>query len=118
MQRAAQAADDSRAAAAAEAGTEAEQQLAGVPDALRGQRDSLAREWRGETLAALDRALSETAALAQGQQGVAEALRRGEAGAAPPSPPAAGEGGADAVGPQIPEGAGEHPPRSPQLHPA
>src|SRR5207247_1767011 len=74
MQRAAQAADDARAAAAAEAGTEAEQQLAGVPEALRGQRDSLAREWRGETLAALDRALSETAALAQGQERVVDAL--------------------------------------------
>src|SRR5256885_15984134 len=92
MQRAAQAADNARAAAAAEAGTEAEQQLAGVPDALRGQRDSLAREWRGETLAALDRALSETAALAQGQEHVADALRRGEAGGAPPARPA-GEGG-------------------------
>ncbi|HTD26737.1 MAG TPA: hypothetical protein VK649_07160, partial [Candidatus Elarobacter sp.] len=81
MQRAAQAADDARAAPASEAGSDAERQLAGVPEALRGQRDSLAREWRGETLAALDRALSETAALAQGQEGVAEALRRGEAGA-------------------------------------
>src|SRR6266566_421527 len=55
MQRAAQAAGESRAPAATEAGTEAEQQMAGVPEALRGQRDSLAREWRGETLAALDR---------------------------------------------------------------
>src|SRR5207249_11859549 len=55
MQRAAQAADDARPAAAAAAGTDAERQLARVPEALRGQRDSLAREWRGETLAALDR---------------------------------------------------------------
>src|SRR5204862_109963 len=70
MQRAAQAAQEAQAAAATEAGTEAEQQLAGVPEALRGQRDSLAREWRGETLAALDRALSETAALARDQQGL------------------------------------------------
>src|SRR3989449_936472 len=98
MQRAAQAADQSRAPAAAEAGTEAEQRLAGVPEALRGQRDSLARQWRGETLAALDRALSETAALAQGQEGVAEALRRSEAGAAPPAPAAGGGGGAGAAG--------------------
>src|SRR5439155_169062 len=103
MQRAAQAADDARAAAAAEAGTEAEQQLAGVPDALRGQRDSLAREWRGETLAALDRALSETAALAQGQEHVADALRRGEAGAATRSRQAAVEEGTDAGARQIRE---------------
>src|SRR5256884_1551746 len=115
MQRAAQAADDARAAAAAEAGTEAEQQMAGVPEALRGQRDSLAREWRGETLAALDRALSETAALAQGQQGVAEALRRGEAGAATRSRQASVEEGTDAVARQIREAAGKHALVSPQL---
>src|SRR5438445_322544 len=115
MQRAAQAADDARAGAAAEAGTEAEQQLAGVPEALRGQRDSLAREWRGETLAALDRALSETAALAQGQQGVAEALRRGEAGAATRSRQASVEEGTDAVARQIRGAAGKHALVSPQL---
>src|SRR5213076_2077915 len=115
MQRAAQAADDARAAAAAEAGTEAEQQLAGVPEALRGQRDSLAREWRGETLAALDRALSETAALAQGQEGVAEALRRGEAGAGTRSRQASVEEGTDAVARQIREAAGKHALVSPQL---
>src|SRR5256884_28598 len=107
MQRAAQAAQEAQAAAATEAGTEAEQQLAGVPEALRGQRDSLAREWRGETLAALDRALSETAALAQGQQGVAEALRRGEAGAATRSRQAAGGGGAVAGARPIREAAGK-----------
>src|SRR2546423_3303796 len=115
MQRAAQAAQEAQAAAATEAGTEAEQQLAGVPEALRGQRDSLAREWRGETLAALDRALSETAALAQGQQGVAEALRRGEAGAATRSRQASVEEGADAVARQIREAAGKHALVSPPL---
>ncbi len=115
MQRAAQAADDARAAAAAEAGTEAEQQLAGVPEALRGQRDSLARQWRGETLAALDRALSETAALAQGQERVADALRRGEAGAGTRSRQAAVEEGTDAVARQIREAAGKHALVSPQL---
>src|SRR5256885_6767161 len=92
--------------------------MAGVPEALRGQRASLAREWRGETLAALDRALSETAALAQGQERVAEALRRGEAGAATRSRQAAGGGGADAGARQIPEAAGKHALVSPPLHPA
>jgi len=115
MQRAAQAADQSRAPAATAAGTEAERQLAGVPEALRGQRDSLAREWRGETLAALDRALSETAALAQGQERVAEALRRGEAGASTRSRQAAVEEGTDAVARQIREAAGKHALVSPQL---
>src|SRR5207249_3469495 len=115
MQRAAQAADDARAAPASEAGSDAERQLAGVPEALRGQRDSLAREWRGETLAALDRALSETAALAQGQERVADALRRGEAGSATRSRQAAVEEGTDAVARQIREAAGKHALVSPQL---
>ena len=115
MQRAAQAADESRAPAATEAGTQAEQQLAGVPEALRGQRDSLARQWRGETLAALDRALSETAALAQRQERVGEALRRGEAGAATRSRQAAVEEGTDAVARQIRDAAGKHALVSPQL---
>src|SRR5438552_9976883 len=115
MQRAAQAADDARAAPASEAGSDAERQLAGVPEALRGQRDSLAREWRGETLAALDRALSETAALAQGQEGVAEALRREEAGAGTRSRQASVEEGSDGVAREIREAAGKHALVSPQL---
>jgi hypothetical protein len=115
MQRAAQAADEGRAPPATEAGTEAEQQLAAVPEALRERRDSLVREWRGETLAALDRALSETAALAQGQEGVTEALRRGEAGATARSQQASVEEGTDAVARQIREAAGKHALVSPQL---
>src|SRR5207247_796955 len=115
MQRAAQAADDARAAAATEAGSEAENRLAGVPEALRGRRDSLAREWRGETLAALDRALSETAALAERQQRVAEALRRGETGAATRAQQASVEEGTDAVARQIRDAAGRHALVSPQL---
>jgi hypothetical protein len=115
MQRAAQSADQGQAAAAERAGTEAERQLATVPDALRGRRDSLAREWRQETLAALDRALSETAALAERQQQVAEALRRGEAGAATRAQQASVEEGTDAVARQIREAAGKHALVSPQL---
>jgi len=115
MQRAAQSADQGQAAAAEQAGTEAERQLATVPDALRGRRDSLAREWRQETLAALDRALSETAALAERQQQVAEALRRGEAGAATRAQQASVEEGTDAVARQIREAAGKHALVSPQL---
>src|SRR5690242_9943215 len=115
MQRAAQSAAQGEAAAAEQAGTEAERQLATVPDALRGRRDSLAREWRQETLAALDRALSETAALAERQQQVAEALRRGEAGAATRAQQASVEEGTDAVARQIREAAGKHALVSPQL---
>lgn len=115
MQRAAQSADRGQSSTAEQAGTEAESRLAEVPDALRGRRDSLAREWREETLAALDRALSETAALAERQQHVAEALRRGEAGAATRAQQASVEAGTDAVARQIREAAGKHALVSPQL---
>lgn len=115
MQQAARSADRAQAAAAAQAGAEAEQRLAGVPGALRGRRDSLAREWRKETLAALDRALSETAELANRQQRVAEALRRGEVGGDTRSDQASVEEGTDAVARQIREAAGKHALVSPQL---
>src|SRR5436309_1747658 len=65
MQRATESAGRSDAAGAQQAGEEAEQQLAELPDALRARRDSLAGAWRRETLDALDRALAETAALAE-----------------------------------------------------
>src|SRR2546426_7867189 len=64
------AAGDARAAGAT--GAEAETALAEIPEALRARRDSLVQAWREETLAALDQALSETAALARRQQQVAE----------------------------------------------
>ena len=115
MQQAAQSADRGQAPEAAQAGAEAERRLAGVPGALRGRRDSLAREWRKETLAALDRALSETAELAERQQGVADALRRGETGGATRSQQASVEEGTDAVARQIREAAGKHALVSPQL---
>ena len=115
MQQAAQSADRGQAPEAAQAGAEAERRLAAVPGALRGRRDSLAREWRQETLAALDRALSETAELAERQQGVADALRRGETGGATRSQQGSVEEGTDAVARQIREAAGKHALVSPQL---
>jgi len=118
MQRAAQAAEQGQAAGAEQGGRQAEQELERVPEQLRGQRDSLARAWREETVAALDRALSETAALAQREQRVAEALRRGEVGAATRSQQASVEEGTDAVARQIREAAGKHALVSPQLEAA
>jgi hypothetical protein len=115
MQRAARSADLQQAAAAAQEGAEAERQLAGVPDELRGRRDSLAQAWRGETLAALDRALFETAAMADRQQQVSEALHRGEAGAPTRSQQASVEEGTDVVAGHIREAAGKHALVSPQL---
>jgi hypothetical protein len=118
MRRAAAAAAQQQASQAGAAGTEAEQQLADVPAALRGRRDSLAREWRRETLAALDRALSETAALAYRQQHVAEALRSGDMSATTRSQQGSVEEGTDAVARQIREAAGKHALVSPQLEAA
>lgn len=115
MQRAAQSADLRQAAAAGREGAEAERQLAGVPDQLRGQLDSLAQAWRGETLAALDRALFETSAMAARQQQVSDALHRGEAGARTRSQQASVEEGTDVVARAIRAAAGKHALVSPQL---
>src|SRR5205807_7615498 len=115
MRRAAQSADLRQAAGASQEGAEAERQLAGIPDQLRGQLDSLAQAWRGETLAALDRALFETAAMAERQRQVSEALHRGEAGAPTRSQQASVEEGTDVVARVIREAAGKHALVSPQL---
>src|SRR5439155_1674640 len=68
MGRAAQAAGQRDAAGAEQSGREAEDALDDLPEMLRARRDSLAGEWRRETLEALDRAMSEAAALAQRQE--------------------------------------------------
>jgi len=106
-------AGDARAAGAA--GAEAETTLAEIPEALRARRDSLVQAWREETLAALDQALSETAALARRQQQVAEALERGEGGAATRSRQASVEEGTAMVERHLREAAGRHALVSPQL---
>ena len=107
------AAGDPRAAGTA--GAEAETALAEIPEALRARRDSLVQAWREETLAALDQALSETAALARRQQQVAETLERGEGGAATRSRQASVEEGTAMVERHIREAAGRHALVSPQL---
>ena len=106
-------AGDARGAGAT--GAEAETALAEIPEALRARRDSLVQAWREETLAALDQALSETAALARRQQQVAEALERGEGGAATRSRQASVEEGTAMVERHIREAAGRHALVSPQL---
>jgi hypothetical protein len=85
---------------------------------LRQRRDSLAAAWRQETLDALNRALSETAALARRQEEVAEALRDGEAGANTRARQASIEEGTRAIEQQISEAAGRHALVSPQLEAA
>jgi len=118
MQQAANAAGQRDSRGARRSGQEASDSLSQLPDQLRGQRDSLAAAWRQETLDALDRALSETAALAKRQEDVAAALRDGEAGAATRARQASIEEGTHAIEEQISQAAGRHALVSPQLQAA
>jgi len=118
MQEAADAASQRNARQARTSGQEAADSLAQLPDALRRRRDSLTSAWRQETVDALNRALAETAALAQRQQDVAEALRDGQAGAATRARQAAIEEGTHAIEEEIGAAAGRHALVSPQIEAA
>jgi len=118
MQEAAEAAAAQDARRARGRGQEAADSLDRLPQQLRGKRDSLAAAWKQETLAALDRALGETAWLAAGEQELAEALRGGQTGAAVRGRQAAVEEGTRVVGTEIAEAAGRHALVPPQLEAA
>jgi hypothetical protein len=118
MREAASAAQQRDARGARRGGQEAADSLRGLPGALRRQRDSLAAVWKQETLAALDHALGETAALAARQQDIAAALRRGEVGAATRGRQGAVEEGTGAIERQVSEAAGRHALVPPQLEAA
>src|SRR5213078_3878995 len=72
MQQAANAASQRDSHGAGRSGQEAADSLSQLPDQLRQRRDSLVTAWRQETLDALDRALSETAALAKRQEDIVD----------------------------------------------
>ncbi len=118
MQEAAEAADQRDARAAGRRGQEAADSLEGLSARLQEQRASLAGAWRRETLEALDRALSETAALAERQRDVGDALRRGETGAGTRARQGAIEEGTLAIGRSVSEAAGRHALVSPHLEAA
>jgi len=92
--------------------------LDSVAAGLREERDSVAQAWRAEALTALDRALAETAALAEQQADVAEAMRRGETGAGVRARQGAVEDGAAAVERQVREAGARNALVSPQLEAA
>jgi hypothetical protein len=115
MGRAGEAAGERDARRALRAGMDADSALADVARGLRGRRDSLAQAWRRETIDALNRALSETAALAEQEQRVVDALRSGDAGAATRSRQASVEDGSEAVARQIRAAGGRHAMVPPQL---
>ncbi|HET7224389.1 MAG TPA: hypothetical protein VFK69_01650, partial [Candidatus Eisenbacteria bacterium] len=118
MQRAAQSAEQSDASGAEQQGEMAEQNLDSLPQALRARRDSVAGQWRQEALDALDRALSETAALAERQRRLTGGLDSGTSAAAARSQQAAIEEGTAAVERQIRTAAGRHALVSPGLQSA
>jgi hypothetical protein len=118
MQRAAESAERSDAQGAVAEGEAAEQALDSLPEALRARRDAVAGQWRREALDALDRALSETAALAERQRSLTAALESDGSPAAARAQQAAIEEGTEAVGRQIRDAAGRHALVSPGLESA
>lgn len=108
MGNAAEAAESRDAHSAARAGQSADSALAAVLSGLRTHRDSLARAWREETAEELKAALTETAALAEREGRVADALEHGESGAPLRGQQASVEDGADAVARRIRTAAGKH----------
>jgi len=117
MDTAGAAAGRHNAGAAGQAGEEAARMLRDLPNFLRAQGDMLAVQWRQEALASLDRALSETAALAARQRDVGDALRRGSSPAIR-GEQASIEEGTTAIGQQIREAAGRHAMIPPELEQA
>ena len=118
MRSAAGSAEQADASGASQQGEVAEQALDSLPEALQARRDSVAGQWRQETLDALDRALSETAALAERQRRLAAGLDSGASAAAARSQQAAIEEGTAAVERQIRAAAGRHALVSPGLQSA
>jgi hypothetical protein len=118
MQQAAASAERSDARGAEAGGSEALRNLDSLPQSLRARRDSVAGQWRQEALDALDRALAETAALAERQHRVARDLESGGSPTAARAQQAAIEEGAAAIERQVRDAAGRHALVSPGLQSA
>ena len=118
MQQAAESAERSDAPGAVAGGEAAEEALDSLPESLRARRDAVAGQWRQEALDALDRALSETAALAERQRNLTAGLESDGSPAAARAQQAAIEEGTEAVGRQIRDAAGRHALVSPGLESA
>jgi hypothetical protein len=119
----AQASMDTAAAAAAaavppeavRAGEQAARQLDPLAQSLKLQRDALRETWRRDVLAAMDRALVETAQLAQRQEEITQRLADGDAGADVRGQQAAVRDGLDRVLERLQDAAGKHALVSPRL---
>ena len=102
-------------AAARRSGESAEQALEPVAERLRQQRDELRESWRQEVIAAMDRALVETARLAEQQQHIMERLNRGESGPDVRGAQATARSGVERILEQLQGAAGKNALVSPQL---
>jgi len=100
---------------AQESGQAASESLDPVADELRDQREQIQDEWRQEVLDAMDRALVETARLAEGQQDVLQRLDRGESGSELRGELAATRAGLDRLVMRLQGAAGRNALVSPQL---
>jgi hypothetical protein len=115
MQQAAQQASHGERERAKQSGESAGESLEPLADDLRQQRDELRESWRQEVVDAMDRALVETARLAQQQQEVMERLNRGESGPEVRAAQAAVRSGVDKLLEQLQGAAGKNALVSPQL---
>ncbi len=77
MEQAAQAASEGKRGEAQQRGQQASTKLEQLDEKIREERQQMQAQMREETVRALDRALAETARLAERQVAVAEAFRRG-----------------------------------------
>jgi hypothetical protein len=100
---------------ARESGQSASESLDPVADELRDQREQIQDQWRQEVLDAMDRALVETARLAEGQQDVLRRLDRGEGGPELRGELAATRAGLDRLVMRLQGAAGRNALVSPQL---
>lgn len=118
MQQAATSAERADAGRAGAAGAEALQHLDSLPQSLRARRDAVAGQWRQEAMDALDRAMAETADLAERQRRVTKELESGGSPSAARAEQAEIEEGTAAVERQIRDAAGRHALVSPGLQSA
>ena len=115
MQNAAGQAEQGERQEAQQSGEAASEALDPVADELRSQREQIQEQWKQEVLDAMDRALVETANLAEGQRDVLQRLDRGEAGSDVTGELAAMRSGLDRLVMRLQGAAGRNALVSPQL---
>lgn len=115
MKQAASQAQQGNRQQAQQQGEQASQALDPLSQQLEQQRDQLRESWREEVLEAMDRALVETARIAEQQQQVMERLNRGESGADVRGAQAAARAGVDQIIQRLQDAAGKNALVSPQL---